>query len=111
MTLQHTLFGESKFMGTDREKAIYILTHHPEVRNNYKAGVFWWHTTFDGLGPVLRTQETLDRYKEWLCSRRATSPHTIRNRIQEVQNDFDHLDACEEVEEWRQKRSKAGVLS
>jgi len=106
MTLQHTLFGESKFMGTDREKAIHILRKYPEARNSYKAALYYWWLD-DGLEDALYT---LKRFKKWLLYH-ATSSHTVRNRIQEVQNDFDHLDACEEVEEWRQKRSKAGVLS
>lgn len=100
-------------MGTDREKAIHILTKYPEARNSYKAAMVRWWEEFDELGDVLFFSRNSDRperpFRSWFLNK-ATSPHTIRNRIQEVQNDFDHLDAHEEVEEWRQKRSNQGVL-
>jgi len=110
VTHQLTLDGNSKFIGSDHDKALYILTNYPEARNSYKAAIFWWWVVYDGLGPILRSQEQLDAFKKWLIGQRATNQHTIRNRIQEVQNEFGHLDASEEVGEWREKRSKQGVL-
>lgn len=111
MTFQQSFIGEDKFVGTDHQKALHILREYPEARNDYKAAMVAWWIKFDGLGKTLSVRK--DRtyfFREWFL-RKATPPHTIRNRIQEVQNEYPHLDASEETEEYRQKRSKQGILS
>jgi len=95
MTHQLTLDGNSKFIGSDHDKALYILTNYPEARNSYKAAMFAWWREFDGANAISNPMYIF----AW-----------IRNRIQEIQNQYPHLDASEEVEEWREKRSKQGVL-
>jgi len=106
MTHQLTLDGNSKFIGSDHDKALHILAEHPDSRNSYRIGIFYWWLDFDGLEEALKSLAAFKLFLRY----KATPPHTIRNRIQEIQNQYPHLDASEEVEEYRQKRSKQGVL-
>jgi len=111
MTFQRSFNGNSKFIGSDHDKALYILTNYPEARNSYKAAMVKWWLEFDELWAVYRYDKSIhfEDFYNWFISK-ATSPKTIQNRIMECQNENPHLDASEEVEEYRQKRSKQGVL-
>ena len=109
MAVQLSFAGAATPAGNISERVAEVLRRHPEARNSYKALMFWYWVECDGLDGVLDAQ-ALDDFRRWFCSKDVTSPKTLQNRAMEVQNDNPALDACPEVEIWRQRQSRAGVV-
>ena len=103
--VQGTLFGGTVITGNIVDKLTYILEEHPEAREDYKAAIALYWSEFDGLCEILGDKVT--EFQEWF-EEHATSPQTIRNRTQEIQNKRPDLDASSETEKWRQRRSRSG---
>lgn len=104
-TVQRDLFGGQTITGDVITKMTFVLEQHPEAREDYKLAMFYYWREFDGLDETLNGQ--IDAFKEWLANQ-ATSPKTLQNRCMEIQNKRPDLEAPPEIEEWRQKQSKAG---
>jgi len=93
--------------GNLRDKARYILTEYPEARESYKLAIYHFWMDFDGLDLILGNRA--EAFKAWFEDR-ATSPQTLRNRCQEVQNWLPQLDASPEVEQQRQRQATQGPV-
>lgn len=109
MPVQLSFVGAATPAGNISERVAEVLRRHPEARNSYKALMFWYWVECDGLDTVLDERE-LDAFRSWFCSRSVTAPKTLQNRAMEIQNANPGLDACPEVETWRQRQSRAGVV-
>ena len=106
---QTDLFGETVLMGgTTAERVEYILENHQDARNDYRALMFHYWNTFDGL-----TEDVLagglPAFKRFLVDQ-ATAPKTLQNRAMEIQRRRPELDAVNEVREWRDKQATAGPV-
>lgn len=93
--------------GNLRDKARYVLSEYPEARESYKLAIYHFWMEFDGLDLVLG--DRAGAFKTWF-SDRATSPQTLRNRCQEVQNWHPELDASPQVEKQRQRQATQGPV-
>lgn len=92
----------------DHARAIDILTHYEDARNDRQAALFWWWHDYDGLGDIM-DQATWKRFYLWLLHR-ATSAKTVCNRIMEVQAERPELGPSPEVARQREWRAHAGKL-
>lgn len=105
--MQQSFIGPPQMTGDNRKRAEYILQTYPEARNDYRLAIFWWWMEFDSLGDILG--DRADAFREWFVSQ-GTSPQTVRNRTQEVQNWRRELEASPEVEAVRQRQRNQGPV-
>lgn len=107
ITTQQSFLGKPVVSGNLRQRMRYILTRYPEARDNYRLACYLFWVEFEGLDDVLG--DRADAFKRWFTDQ-ATSPKTLQNRCQEVQNWRPELEASPQVEKQRQRQAKAGPV-
>ena len=105
---QQSMFGAPVVSGSISQRLEYLLSEHPEARDDYKAVMALFWLEFDGLADVLG--DKADAFREWFV-RSATSPKTIQNRCMEVQNDHPELEASKEIADLRLRQSTQGPIN
>jgi len=109
MTVRFQLdfFGGTQVAGNIRDRMTYVLEKYPEACRDYRQAMFHYWIEFDGLADVLG--DKLEDFRAWWAET-AESVKTLQNRAMEIQNARPDLEAPPDVEEWRQKQSRAGPV-
>jgi len=110
---QFDLFGGLAYPPlTDAQRVAVILEQHPEARNDDGLLIYLYWMEFDGLGAVLRDEETRARFLAFLRDDTKTSAETIRRRRQEHQLNSTpgagSLLPTPDQAEYRRRRAHAG---